>query len=85
MTAGLTRIAVLYVQGVYARRENQERDKRKNQERLTRKDGSMMTLAQSKRATDMQKDNNAWDENRMISSGVASRKLVRSCFPLLSV
>ncbi len=41
------------------------------QKKLTRRDGSLMTLAQSKRASELQKDMNAWEENRMMTSGVA--------------
>lgn len=40
------------------------------QKRLTRRDGSVMTLAQSKRASEVQKDINAWEENRLFTSGV---------------
>ena len=40
------------------------------QRRLTRRDGSVMTLAQSKRASELQKDMNAWEENRLMTSGV---------------
>lgn len=39
------------------------------QKRLTRRDGSMMTLAQSKKASQLQADNNAWEENRILTSG----------------
>ena len=39
------------------------------QKRLQRRDGSMMTLAQSKRANELQKDMNAWEENRLMTSG----------------
>ena len=31
----------------------------------TRKDGSTMTLAQSKRASELQRDITAWEENRL--------------------
>ena len=40
------------------------------QKRLTRRDGSLMTLAQSKRYNQMHKDAEAWEENRMLTSGV---------------
>ena len=40
------------------------------QKRLTRRDGSTMTLAQSKRASELQRDMNAWEENRLMTSGV---------------
>ena len=40
------------------------------QKRLTRRDGSLMTLAQSKRYNQMHKDAQAWEENRMLTSGV---------------
>ncbi len=41
------------------------------QKRLTRRDGSMMTLAQSKRHNQMHLDHTAWEENRLMTSGVA--------------
>lgn len=47
------------------------------QQRMTRRDGSVMTLAQSKRATELQKDMNAWEENRLFTSGVVRRNEVR--------
>jgi len=51
--------------GSYAKREVEL------QKRLTRRDGSAMTLAQSKRANQMHLDHNAWEENRLMTSGVA--------------
>ena len=42
------------------------------QKRLTRRDGTVMTLAQSKRASEIQKDMNAWEENRLLTSGVVN-------------
>ena len=42
----------------------------------TRRDGSTMTLAQSKRASDLQTDINAWEENRLFRSGVVRLKEV---------
>ena len=45
----------------------------------TRRDGSTMTLAQSKRASDLQTDINAWEENRLFRSGVVRLKEVRPC------
>jgi pre-mRNA-splicing factor ATP-dependent RNA helicase DHX38/PRP16 len=44
------------------------------QKRLQRRDGTMMTLAQSKRASELQKDMNAWEENRLMTSGVVRMK-----------
>ncbi len=49
------------------------------QQKLKRRDGSTMTLAQSKRANEMNKDLNAWEENRMFTSGVARARQVRCC------
>eukprot|EP00210_Caulerpa_lentillifera_P000325 g318.t1 len=49
----------------FAKRENEM------QQRFFRKDGTKMTLAQSKRATEIQRDLNAWEENRLLTSGVA--------------
>ena len=40
----------------------------------TRRDGSTMTLAQSKRASELQNDINAWEENRLFRSGVVRLK-----------
>jgi hypothetical protein len=47
------------------------------QKKLTRRDGSMMTLAQSKRASELQRDITAWEENRLFRSGVVSLREVR--------
>ena len=44
--------------------------------RRTRKDGKQMSLAQSKRANELEKDMNAWEENRLLTSGVARLKEV---------
>ena len=46
------------------------------QQKLKRRDGSTMTLAQSKRANEMNKDLNAWEENRLFTSGVARARQV---------
>jgi len=46
------------------------------QKRLTRRDGKPMTLAQSKRMAGIHADHNAWEENRMLNSGVVVRKEV---------
>ena len=46
----------------------------------TRRDGSTMTLAQSKRASELQNDINQWEENRLFRSGVVRLREVR---PLL--
>ena len=48
----------------------------------TRRDGSTMTLAQSKRASDLQTDINAWEENRLFRSGVVRLKEVHPAQPL---
>ena len=39
------------------------------QKRLQRRDGTMMTLAQSKRASELQMDMHAWEEKRLLTSG----------------
>lgn len=52
------------------------------QQKLKRRDGSTMTLAQSKRASELQKDMNAWEENRLFTSGVVRMKEV-CCLPTL--
>lgn len=46
------------------------------QQRFFRKDGSRMTLAQSKRQSEIQRDINAWEENRLLTSGIARFKEV---------
>ena len=48
------------------------------QKKLTRRDGSAMTLAQSKRASELQRDITAWEENRLFRSGVVSLREVTS-------
>ena len=40
------------------------------QKHLTRRDGTRMTLAQSKRASEIQSDLRVWEENRLMTSGV---------------
>lgn len=40
------------------------------QKRLTRRDGTVMTLMQSKKASQLHKDMHAWEENRLMTSGV---------------
>ena len=47
------------------------------QQRMKRRDGSVMTLAQSKRASELEKSLNAWEENRLLTSGVVARRQVR--------
>jgi pre-mRNA-splicing factor ATP-dependent RNA helicase DHX38/PRP16 len=49
------------------------------QKRMTRRDGSTMSLAQSKRASEVQKDINAWEENRLFTSGVVRAREVPRC------
>lgn len=39
------------------------------QKRMLRRDGTMMSLAESKRAQERQKDLNQWEENRLLQSG----------------
>ena len=50
------------------------------QQKMKRRDGSNMTLAQSKRANELQKDMNAWEENRMLTSGVVRMREVSKPF-----
>ena len=52
------------------------------QKKMTRRDGSTMTLAQSKRASELQRDITAWEENRLFRSGVVSLREVRICTEL---
>lgn len=40
-------------------------------QRRTRKDGKTMSLAATKRTNELEKDMNAWEENRLLTSGVA--------------
>ena len=44
------------------------------QQHLKRRDGSTMTLAQSKRASEIQSDLRAWEDNRLMTSGVVRAK-----------
>ena len=53
------------------------------QQKMKRRDGSNMTLAQSKRANELQKDMNAWEENRMLTSGVVRMREVGRPVPPL--
>lgn len=46
------------------------------QQRVTRQDGSRMSLQASKRANELQKDMNAWEENRLMTSGVVQQREV---------
>ena len=46
------------------------------QQRFFRRDGTQMTLAQSKRQTEIQRDLNAWEENRLLTSGIVCYKEV---------
>ncbi|KAK9803444.1 hypothetical protein WJX73_001656 [Symbiochloris irregularis] len=50
------------------------------QKKMTRRDGSMMTLAQSKRASELQRDITAWEENRLFRSGVVRPREVDTDF-----
>jgi pre-mRNA-splicing factor ATP-dependent RNA helicase DHX38/PRP16 len=54
-----------------ARYEKKQNDYAK---RLTRADGSLMTLANSARFSQIHKDHTQWEENRMLTSGVARVK-----------
>jgi hypothetical protein len=47
------------------------------QQRMKRRDGSVMSLAASKRASELEKSLNAWEENRLLTSGVVRLKEVR--------
>ena len=44
------------------------------QQHLKRRDGSTMTLARSKRASEIQSDLRAWEDNRLMTSGVVRAK-----------
>ncbi|CAD7701175.1 unnamed protein product [Ostreobium quekettii] len=50
------------------------------QQRFMRRDGTQMSLAQSKRAGELEKDINKWEENRLVTSGVARYKEVNLDF-----
>ncbi|CAL5219753.1 g1653 [Coccomyxa viridis] len=50
------------------------------QKKMTRRDGTTMTLAQSKRASELQRDITAWEENRLFRSGVVSLREVDTDF-----
>ena len=65
----------LFTEGDYQSEEALLKRKRENmQKHLTRRDGSKMTLAQSKRASEIQSDLRVWEENRLMTSGVVRRK-----------
>jgi pre-mRNA-splicing factor ATP-dependent RNA helicase DHX38/PRP16 len=42
--------------------------------RLTRRDGSLMSMAASRRVSQLNADSNQWEENRMMTSGVIRMK-----------
>ena len=42
--------------------------------RLTRRDGSLMSMAASRRVSQLNADSNQWEENRMMTSGVIRTK-----------
>jgi hypothetical protein len=46
------------------------------QKRMQRRDGTMMSLAASKRANELQKDMNAWEENRLMTSGEGAQLML---------
>ena len=50
------------------------------QKRLTRRDGSLMTLAQSKKNSQLHADHTAWEENRLMTSGVVRLREVDTEF-----
>ena len=64
--------------------EKREVLQRELQKKMTRRDGTMMSLSQSKRASELQKDMNAWEENRMFTSGVARAREVCLTHAMLS-
>lgn len=43
---------------------------------MTRKDGSKMSLAASKKASELDRNQEAWEEAQLLRSGVAVRKQV---------
>eukprot|EP00798_Chlamydomonas_sp_ICE-L_P027222 gene27222-2471_t len=45
-------------------------------QKKTRKDGTTMSLMQTKRANELERDMNAWEENRLLTSGVVRLKEV---------
>ncbi|KAF5843773.1 P-loop containing nucleoside triphosphate hydrolase protein [Dunaliella salina] len=49
-------------------------------QKRTRKDGKTMSLAQTKRTNELEKDMNAWEENRLLTSGVARLKEINLDF-----
>ena len=58
-----------------------ERRESEMQQKMTRRDGKQMTLAQSKRASELQNALNAWEENRLLTSGVMRLKQVNAQLP----
>jgi len=62
---------------ILANGRDDERYAKKEQEyakRLTRKDGSLMSVASSRRVSQLNADSNRWEENRMMTSGVIRTK-----------
>ena len=47
-------------------------------QKRVRRDGKVMSLAQTKRTNELEKDMNAWEENRLMTSGVVRLKEVGS-------
>eukprot|EP00879_Flechtneria_rotunda_P008294 GHRR01008688.1.p1 GENE.GHRR01008688.1~~GHRR01008688.1.p1 ORF type:complete len:458 (+),score=154.24 GHRR01008688.1:206-1375(+) len=50
------------------------------QQRMKRRDGSVMSLAASKRANELEQALNAWEDNRLITSGVVKLRQVNLDF-----
>jgi len=57
-------------EATFQKLEEKQKQEAQRQKHLTRRDGSQMSLAQSKRHSEVQKDINAWEENRLLTSGV---------------
>ena len=65
-------------EATFQKLEEKQKQEAQRQKHLTRRDGSQMTLSQSKRHSEVQKDINAWEENRLFTSGVVRAREVRA-------
>lgn len=68
-------------EATFQKLEEKQKQEAQRQQHLTRRDGSKMSLAQSKRHSEVQKDINAWEENRLFTSGVVRAREVRALHP----
>lgn len=60
--------------------EDKIREKEAELEARRRKDGSIMSLSQTKKLSQVHMDNNKWEENRLFQSGVVRAREVDTDF-----